>query len=231
HSATGANSEQFIDIELNGILCEAKDTIFYFKRKTGLMRIAEAGLVDVIIGGNGMDIGFTLRRLHSGERLSYRNVPTGLPKNIEQTNAPRTPSGRLLSGPSKSRSMSRYRIKREFEIGDVKCNIHSLKLKFHGTKRDMLNNMVAPFLSGVLRRKISAQIATQLKPMLEKADFALSKYGMPILRRSDVGKANGSGGMRRVSAMFKPSSKPSQGQQQQQQEESGGRDEARQNVT
>ncbi|KAJ1916001.1 hypothetical protein H4219_004023 [Mycoemilia scoparia] len=186
HSRTGYHSDQFFDIEVHGILCDAKDVAFYFKNRK-FIRMAEKGLVDIKVGGKGMDINFTLRRLHKGEKLNYRDLPMeDLPLDIDP-NGPRTPAGRLLTGPSRSRSESKYRLHHEFEIVSTSSKIHNLKFHFHDTKRDHTNNILAPILGTTIRRRIAKQVAIQLKPILEQADGVFSRYGVPILKATGKG--------------------------------------------
>ncbi|KAJ1957838.1 hypothetical protein GGI12_004907, partial [Dipsacomyces acuminosporus] len=168
-SRKGFHGEQFFYITITGVNCVAKGVAFYVKKKKGIPKIAEKGVADLIIGGKGMDIVISARKLHDSEKPLVAIGKSGATKSPKDKNEDRG-KGRV-EGPKQ-----RMRSERHLDIVGVSAKLHDLDIKVHHNKHNVLSALAIPVIIPAAKKLIAKGIARSISSSLDQADTTISKY-------------------------------------------------------
>ena len=72
YSSIGDVSHHNVTLSLEQIQADMRDVAFYYRKKTGLPRMKDSGIADVLLGGSGLSV--STRTVHSIDPSHSRNT-------------------------------------------------------------------------------------------------------------------------------------------------------------
>ncbi|KAJ1954281.1 hypothetical protein EC988_002520 [Linderina pennispora] len=172
-SRMGFDSEQFFYHTITGANCVARNVAFYVKKKTGIPRIAEKGIANMVIGGRGMDISIKTRMLHASEK---KRMPINKKSSVDESDKGAKLAKKLEDHTTELDSSRTYP-ERQFDIAEVAVKIHSLDVDVRHNKHNVLSGLAIPLVVSVAKRQIERQIAKSISDGIVRGDMLISKYG------------------------------------------------------
>jgi len=128
---------------------DMRDVAFYYRKKTGIPKMSDSGLADVLLGGEGLNV--------SGLD-SYHNVfqySQVLPKAVIH----------LVSSKHDRSSV--------FRVQDVHVKVNTLKFAIRDSKHDFLYKTLRPLATGLIKRQIQKAFKDALVTGFEYIDGQL----------------------------------------------------------
>ncbi|KAJ2884934.1 hypothetical protein IWW38_005374, partial [Coemansia aciculifera] len=168
-SQQGFRAEQFFYVTITGVNCVAKKVAFYLKKKTGIPRIAEKGVADLLMDGRGMDVTLRLRKLHDSE-MPRVPLPAKASEESPSTSSKAAGKKSAMKQPKKSSSAVQMRPERMFDIADVKVKIHSLNIRVHENKHTVSSKVGLMMMMPVAKRLIAKRLAQSLAEYMVQSD-------------------------------------------------------------
>jgi hypothetical protein len=129
---------------------DMRDVAFYFKKKTGIPKMADSGLADILLGGEGLTVSFPeLIISTASEHGLFAQATVHL----------------VSAGKDKSSV---------FKVKNVSVKVATLKFSIRDSKHDLLYKTLKPLATGLVKRQIQKAIAGAITTGMEYVDGQLA---------------------------------------------------------
>jgi hypothetical protein len=128
------------------IQADMRDVAFYFRKKSGIPKLSDSGLADVLLGGHGL----TVRRL--GSLLVFMLI-------AQQATV------HLVSADKDKSSV--------FKVKAVRVKVDTLKFSIRDSKHDILYKTLRPLATALIKRQIQKAVADAITTGMEYVDGQL----------------------------------------------------------
>ena len=124
-----------------------RDVAFYYRKKTGIPKMSDSGLADVLLGGEGLNVSWL--------QYAFSSIFKVVSKAVIH----------LVSSKRDRSSV--------FRVQDVHVKINTLKFSIRDSKHDFLYKTLRPLATGLVKRQIQKAIKDALITGFEYIDGQL----------------------------------------------------------
>ncbi|KAJ3092639.1 Nucleoside diphosphate kinase 7 [Quaeritorhiza haematococci] len=155
-----------IMINISHIQASARDVVFMFNKKRGLLATGDVGRADFDIKDRGIEINVTVVPKVASFVSSAATATIALVKEGETA----SPTAVTLA----EEKLREQPYEQMLTIRDMKVIVHNLSLRFHDTHHDWLYKLFSPLISQFARRQIENSIADSLRKLIFRLDTQLA---------------------------------------------------------
>ncbi len=127
------------------IQADMRDVAFYFRKKTGIPKLSDSGLADVLLGGQGLTVRF--------------------PSSILRTLTASQATIHLVSADKDKSSV--------FKVKNVRVKVDSLKFSIRDSKHDILYKTLRLLASNLIKKQIQKAVVDAITTGMEYVDGQL----------------------------------------------------------
>jgi len=127
------------------IQADMRDVAFYFRKKSGIPKLTDSGLADVLLGGHGLTVRILLLIFPS---------PTALQATVHLVSADKDKSS-------------------VFKVKSVHVKVDSLKFSIRDSKHDILYKTLRPLATALIKKQIQRAVADAITTGMEYVDGQL----------------------------------------------------------
>ncbi|KAI0226070.1 hypothetical protein L0F63_005234 [Massospora cicadina] len=168
-----------VSVKIQGVQAAAREVAFYFKKKVTILgNMEDAGMVDVAIDGDGMDVFLKLApKTISTSSTSGTDVGFNLGTGVV-TGASTLPGASAGAAPVYATVPGAG--ERAFRVLESKCRVNSIHVKFQYTKYDLLYKVFNKLIQSTIKRQIETQVSEGIRTFLEGIEHSVSSQNQPI---------------------------------------------------
>lgn len=122
-----------LHLHLSHIQTDMRDVAFYFRKKSGLPKLKDSGLADVLLGGDGLSVCFS--RVVLKHRLTIRFSQATI--HLESSSDPTT----------------------LYDIKNIAVKVDTLKFAIRDSKHDLLYKTLRPLATGLIKKQIQKAVS------------------------------------------------------------------------
>jgi hypothetical protein len=127
------------------VQADMRDVAFYFRRKSGIPKLTDSGLADVLLGGQGLTV-----------RMPFHILP---PLTLLQATV------HLVSADKDKSSV--------FKVKSVRAKVDSLKFSIRDSKHDILYKTLRPLATALVKKQIQKAVTDAITTGMEYVDGQL----------------------------------------------------------
>ncbi|KAJ1991457.1 hypothetical protein H4R33_001344 [Dimargaris cristalligena] len=177
-----------ITFDIRNVVASVQNAVFYFRKKSGLPRMSDAGLADLVMNEHkGLDL-----RLVVSSGTSHNLGPSVMPNTRRGSSSSGSGGVGGIFGLQGDNNTGRF-----LRVERVEPRLRSMKLKLHGTKHDIMYKMISPIVNRVLRKRIQKSMGHSIRQFLEGStsdnsvrDKTARNAGTGHQRRRSTGSGN-----------------------------------------
>src|SRR6266403_641348 len=132
-------------LTLGQIQADMRDVSFYFRKKTGIPKLADRGVADVLLGGQGLTV----------------RVPLSILRTLTASQA----TVHLVSADKDKSSV--------FKVKSVRVKVDSLKFSIRDSKHDLLYKTLRLLASNLIKKQIQKAVVDAITTGMEYVDGQL----------------------------------------------------------
>ena len=127
------------------VQADMRDVAFYFRRKSGIPKLTDSGLADVLLGGQGLTV-----------RMSFDILPslTLLQATVHLVSADKDKSS-------------------VFKVKSVRTKVDSLKFSIRDSKHDILYKTLRPLATALIKKQLQKAVTDAITTGMEYVDGQL----------------------------------------------------------